>query len=474
MQMIVINTKHILNEFKINNIQNRKYNINNNLLFLFQQEIILLKQKNNYILLYDKFNTLNNYKFEKKIMNLSTVCYIINYNEIKENINISELMIRYIKENKRMNNESSKYIEEIEQENEEYSDNDLYNITSWGADLSFRELITMYQENDLIKPELQRKYVWTKKEASRFIDSILLGLPIPSIFLANVSNNIRLIVDGYQRIMTIYDYVQEGIFGGDKKIFKLSNSEVINERWRGKSFNELTLEEQRKIKNTTIHAIIFEQKHPKNDTGMYQIFERINTSGKALKPQEIRNCVYQGSLNKMLIKLNENPIWRKIYGSNTEDARMSDIELILRFFAMNKIHEYKQSGQINLVKYLNEFMGQNKNINKEKTLRMERNFIETIDLCYNLFDKNAFRNLSKDKTKFVNKINPPIFDSISVAASNALSKNIIIEEDSNLYKELLNNEEYIEACSIRTTNIDNIKKRIQIASKTLFGIDYEW
>lgn len=99
--------------------------------------------------------------------------------------------------------------------------------------------------------------------------------------------------------MTVYDYVKRGIFGGDGKSFALSNSENINERWRGKTFQELQPDEQRKIRNSPIHAIVFEQKEPKDDTGMYQIFERINTSGRTLKPQEIRNCVYHGEFNQI-------------------------------------------------------------------------------------------------------------------------------------------------------------------------------
>ena len=77
------------------------------------------------------------------------------------------------------------HIEVIKSEMEDdYSDDSLFNISSWGADLSFRELVSMYNDNELVKPELQRKYVWDKIEASRFIESILLGLPVPSIFLA--------------------------------------------------------------------------------------------------------------------------------------------------------------------------------------------------------------------------------------------------------------------------------------------------
>jgi uncharacterized protein with ParB-like and HNH nuclease domain len=125
-------------------------------------------------------------------------------------------------------------------ENDSYTDDSLYNITSFGTDLSYREIVTMYKDGDLEKPELQRKYVWTKNEASRFIDSILLGLPVPSIFLAKTKEDKRLIVDGYQRIMTVYDYMEAGVFSGDGKVFKLSNSENIHRSWRGKTFAELS------------------------------------------------------------------------------------------------------------------------------------------------------------------------------------------------------------------------------------------
>lgn len=124
-------------------------------------------------------------------------------------------------------------------------------------------------------------------------------------------DSISLNLDGFQRIMTVYDYVKRGIFGGDGKSFSLSNSDIINARWRGRTFLELQPEEQRKIRNFPIHAIIFEQKESKDDTGMYQIFERINTSGRSLKPQEIRNCVYHGDFNKLLLELNKYGNWRK-------------------------------------------------------------------------------------------------------------------------------------------------------------------
>lgn len=368
-------------------------------------------------------------------------------------------------------------IDSIQDENLTYSDDDLYSITSWGADFSFREILSMYDEGDLLKPELQRKYVWTKNEASRFIDSILLGLPVPSIFFAKEANETMLIVDGYQRIMTIYDFYH-GIFSGDQKVFKLSNSEIINERWRGKAYIELTPEEQRKIKVTTIHAIIFEQKQPQDNTGMYQIFERINTGGKPLKPQEIRNCIYQGSLNTLLFEINGNDNWRTILNTKTVDSRMLDLELILRFFAMNELHNRHEVtlSQINLQKYLNIYMGENKNIDTEEQQKMKDLFNAVMLKIFELLGDNAFKNLKRGTDCFSNKINPAIFDAVSIATAFALKNNICTNSDSKIkeYIDLLNDPDFSDACSRRTTNITSIQTRINLATNYLFGAKYEW
>lgn len=314
-------------------------------------------------------------------------------------------------------------IEEIPEEtNDDYVNDDLYNINSWGADYSFRELISMYQDGDLVKPELQRKYVWGKPEASRFVDSVLLGLPIPSIFLAKTTDNKMLIIDGYQRIMTINDYVR-GIWSENNKVFKLSNIRgKINHRWIDKSFSELPDSEQRKIKTSTIHAIIFEQKTPnENDTSLFQIFERINTSGRSLLPQEIRNCVYQGKLNSLLFELNLNTKWRTLFGNDNEDQRMRDLEYILRFFALNTEFVFSNpKSSITLKKYLNEFMGDKSN-NAESQIELHRKeFTLCINSIYENIGENAFYNVqSNDLATIRKRFYPPIYDAVMIATSKA-------------------------------------------------------
>lgn len=370
-------------------------------------------------------------------------------------------------------------ITEIKEETESYSNDDLFNITSWGADLSFRELVTMYEEGDLLKPELQRKYVWSKKEASRFIDSILLGLPVPSIFLAKQENESMLIIDGYQRIMTIFDFIKGNKFQDSGKIFNLVNSEIINDRWRGKTFLDLTQEEQRKIRTTTIHAIIFEQKHPQNDTGMYQIFERINTSGSALKPQEIRNCIYQGKFNTLLFELNEWDLWREAFGSYNYDSRMFDIELILRYFAISDLKYFPEKDQnsINLVKYLNNYMSKYQKMDDQMKESFKTRFENMLTILNDILGDNMFKRFDYKNNSFKGRITPPMFDAISAAADFAsqsgFQKNNHIDYLSK-YKELLNESEFIDSTSVRTTNIRNIEARIKKASEILFGLVYEF
>ncbi|RUT77862.1 DUF262 domain-containing protein [Ancylomarina longa] len=370
-------------------------------------------------------------------------------------------------------------IEEIKEELEDsYSNDDLYNINSWGADLSFRELISMYEEEELLKPELQRKYVWDKSEASRFVESILLGLPVPSIFLANTKDEKKLIIDGYQRIMTVFDYVS-GVWTKDGKIFKLSNTEKINERWRGKAFGELEKADQRRIRSTTIHAIVFEQRSPAdNDTSLYQVFERINTGGRALMPQEIRNCVNQGHFNDLLFDLNKNQYWRILFGKEVEDSRMRDMEFILRFLALDTefIHSTEAS-TISLKKYLNEFMGNENSQSHETIINRRDKFNFVMDFIHMHIGENAFYNIvSGEEFKIRKRFYPTIFDAICPAVSIAYQRlgNEIPKDNLEIKRiAMLKDPDFRKYTSEGTMQLAHIHGRIDKALNYLFGIKYE-
>jgi uncharacterized protein with ParB-like and HNH nuclease domain len=372
--------------------------------------------------------------------------------------------------------EAEKNIENIPDEaSDSYVNDDLYNISSWGADYSFRELVSLYDDNDLVKPELQRKYVWEKPEASRFIDSVLLGLPIPSIFLAKTENNKMLIIDGYQRLMTVNDYIK-GVWSGDNSVFTLSNIPgKINHRWKGKAFNQLSESEQRKIKTTTIHAIIFEQKQPKeDDTSLFQVFERINTSGKSLMPQEIRNCVYQGNLNSLLFELNKDANWRVLFGNLKEDSRMRDLEFILRFFALrsDKVRHTKK-GSISLKKVLNEFMGERNNNDPAVVISFKELFNKSISVVRKQFGENAFYNVqSNDLATIRKRFYPTVYDSVMIATSYAIINGADTSKlDESRRLELLRDDKFREYSTQGTMQVEHINGRIDLALKYLYGIE---
>lgn len=355
-----------------------------------------------------------------------------------------------------------------------YSDDDLFKIQSWGADLSFRELISRYDEDELVKPELQRYYVWDKSEASRFIDSILLGLPVPSIFLAKTKDEKLLIIDGYQRLMTVRDYVK-GIFSKDGKVFKLSRTEKVHSKWRGKAFAELEDEEQRRIRNTTIHAIIFMQRSPlEGDTSLFQVFERINSSGRTLLPQEIRNCVYQGPLNSLLLAINENESWRRLFGKESKDDRMRDVEFILRFFALSSeqiLFDDNPPSRISLKKYLNQFMDRfNETAYMEEFRSRFNNAIYKAEIA---LGDNAFHNISPTNSDhLVERFSPTLFDSVLIAfylADKDKKPDVTPDQAKAKKLELLLQEDYQRLLSQETMRVPNIRERVFKMYNALFS-----
>lgn len=378
-------------------------------------------------------------------------------------------------------------IEEIPSEkDDDFSNDDLYNISSYGADFSFREIITMWDEGSLQKPDLQRNYVWDKPEASRFIESILMGLPVPNLFFAKKSDNTFNIVDGLQRVLTVYSYVQKQPFPNTDKLFKLTNTKKINSKWRGKAFSELESNDQRALKTYFIHVIVFEQKKPKSDSSMYQIFERINTGGRTLLPQEIRNCIYKGGFNDLLKNdLNKLPEWRELFGLVAQDQRMRDVEYLLRFFALKDADvKGEVTGQISIKQLLNDYMDAHNKLEEKdaagyidvlKTKRAQ--FFDVISFLKRTGGHTVFRNLStKDDKTFTEQFHPTIFDAITIATSIALNIKPDLSITSNEFYgrriALLKDSEFKNYIYQRTTNREHIRGRIGKALKLLYGMDY--
>ena len=202
-----------------------------------------------------------------------------------------------------------------------------YEISSYGADYPVDGLVKRISRGDIYVPEFQRGFVWTHAQSSRFIESLLLGLPVPGIFLFKEPETQRLVVvDGQQRLRTLQTYYH-GIIRGRE--FALRG---VSEELNDLTYKSLPEDDRRRLDDAIVHATIFQQEDPQDDlSSIYLVFERLNTGGTPLVEQEIRSCVYPGPFNDLLEELAAHPKWREIYGSPS--TRGKDQEIILRFLA---------------------------------------------------------------------------------------------------------------------------------------------
>jgi len=213
------------------------------------------------------------------------------------------------------NNSEPHVLDDTEEEVLEYR----YSITSYGADYPVDGLVKRINDDSIFIPPFQRRFVWSQAQASRFIESLLIGLPVPGIFLAKEPETNRLLViDGQQRLRSLSAFY-EGLFGA--RAFKLTG---IKSQFEGATYKSLPDEDRRRLDDSIIHATVVRQDHPsEDDTSIYLLFERLNTGGTLLSAQEIRACVSNGELNTLLARLNERPSWRHIYGD--QDKRLGEV-----------------------------------------------------------------------------------------------------------------------------------------------------
>ena len=232
---------------------------------------------------------------------------------------------------------------EVEEEQEEESTAINYDIASYPSDFTLSGIAQMWEDKDITIPDYQREFVWNIRQSSLLIDSFLCGLPVPPVFFYVTDDNKNLVIDGQQRIMSVVFYL-EGYFGkestqGRRQVFRLSGLDDKSPYYN-KRFEDLEESDQRKLKQSVLRAVNIRQLSPSGDnTSAYHIFERLNTGGTPLKPQEIRNCVFSGGFNSLLKEANKNKHWRKIVGKSYIDKHQKDVEFILRIFSLVGVAE---------------------------------------------------------------------------------------------------------------------------------------
>jgi uncharacterized protein with ParB-like and HNH nuclease domain len=306
---------------------------------------------------------------------------------------------------------------------------DQYDLTATPNDFNVLTIFNFIQSGAVKIPGFQRNYVWDQRRASKLVESLIIGLPVPQVFLYEESRNSFLVIDGQQRLMSIYYFmtqrfprkekrpelrrifeengeIPENILQDDKYFlkFNLRLPEVLPghpSKFAGLNYATLgdykTTFELRPIRN-----IIVKQVSPKDDdSAIYEIFNRLNSGGMNLAPQEIRTSLYHSGFYEMLYRINTRTQWRGMLGLPEPDLHMKDIEVLLRGFAMlSRSSEYRPS----MVKFLNIFSKDAKSFTKNKVDYFEKLFESFLDACSELAPE-AFFTLTK-------KFSVTLFDAV--------------------------------------------------------------
>lgn len=268
--------------------------------------------------------------------------------------------------------EGAKFENEENDADEEIDDNQLmaYDIAVFYNTYNLSTLMKWWGEK-LIVPDFQRAYVWSLKQASEFVDSILRGLPVPSMFFYDDRDNSRyLVVDGQQRLNSLHAYIKDKKYAGEKFCLKGN----IHPKWAGKSYEELEDEDKDRLEETLMNITLMRQLMPDDgQSAMYLAFQRINTGGRSLKAQEIRMAVSYGPLAKYIDELSRDQRFDKWDFLRTKSQRMNDDyspiqEFLMKFFAYYLSYPDKFSGA-STRSFLDDFFDRQKEFDKPKKKR---------------------------------------------------------------------------------------------------------
>lgn len=378
--------------------------------------------------------------------------------------------------------------EEFEMEDEEEIAIRPYEVDCLPNDYNITTLISLIERGYMKIPSFQRNYVWKKDMASKFIESIIIGLPIPQIFLFERERNNFLVIDGQQRLVTIYlfkkqrfpknaeargiirKYLSLGKQIPDSELasdnfedFKLKLASVDDQenQLNKLKYDTLTTIEKYDFKgefdfNRTIRTITIKQIVPcEDDSSMFEIFSRLNSGGVMLRPQEIRMSIYYSPFYETLVsKLNGNEIWRKFVGKKEPDLHMGDIEVLVRAFAMlDMADKYKSP----LKNFLNGFSKKAMKFTKEEIENCSRIFNQFCESC-NSLPEDAFRN---DKNKFVISLFEAVFVAVCEKIKKEGIKNKRITNDS--FNQLKKDTSFAEASQGSTASAGSVKIRLERA-----------
>jgi hypothetical protein len=344
---------------------------------------------------------------------------------------------------------------------EKYS-KEMRQIVSQKIDLPISTLPDMIKDQINLNPDFQRRDRWDEEKQSRFIESIIMNVPIPPIFLGEDQYGMYVVLDGRQRLTAIKEFMNN--------TFKLKSLKVWADL-NGQSYNDLQKKKlSAAITRRFVPAVVILKES--SSQVKYDVFDRLNTGGVIAEPMEIRNAVFQGEFNKLIRHMAELTEFRRLWDIPTDQAeleknglyrKMADLEIVLRFFALSHYDrmdtKYKD--------YLGDFMDErNKEYAENPTLAEEdrKLFVRAIENCWIVFGAAAFRKTAQAKKSV------PLADAVMIALS-AYPPDVVQKNAKSIAAAIADllgkNEEFLKAFGTGTNGKGAITKRIQLAQEAV-------
>lgn len=338
----------------------------------------------------------------------------------------------------------------------------IYPTDDYTTELDIREehitvfgLIRRIQQGKvLMNPEFQRNFIWTNIQQSRFIESLILNIPLPPIYVSQDNTGNYIIIDGLQRSSTLQNFI-------DNK-FELQGLEAIPSL-NGLKYDKLPQELQIRIEDKNLLIYILRPTVPM--VVVYDIFNRINTGGTQLTRQEIRNCIYIGNATELLKELSEMNEFKRAIDHGISPKRMKDREAVLRFLAFYLL-DYRDDYKNDMDEFLGKAMKKINTLNDIEIHNLRNVFKNTMETTFELFGYINFRlpvNFSRGR------INIAILESVCAFVSKNDS-NFLLNKKNKIfanYQELINNELYIDSVKSSTGTSSKVKNRFELASQIL-------
>ena len=329
-------------------------------------------------------------------------------------------------------------------------------ITTQAYDKSVADIVRMIDDKDIrLDPDYQRNYVWDNKKASMLIESIILNVPIPVIYVSQEDDDSWSVIDGLQRL-----YSLKRFFDGK---FKLSGLEILSDLNKS-DIATLNPKALRMLKNGLLRVIMIT--HDSNEEIKYDVFMRLNTGSVHLTEQELRNCLYRGSLNKFLKEVVQNQKWLALIGLKEPHKRMADREMVLRYLAIwrnwDSANGVLKGYKGRMKSFLNSFMNEYKEIKGQESNEWKRQFEETVDKVYQVYGEYAFKRQGLDGMR-EKTINRAIIDVIMLSASQHSMDELIANKEriAQRFLEMTNNDvDFRNSIKIGTSDTKVITLRL--------------